>query len=146
MKLAENKFKLVPAGEHVALTISEAALKPKANPTMIEITFSHEDGGSIKNKDKLVKDRKTGERELEEKSAFPFSCLARCVFGDNMNDFSLSNDLPAMVGAVIDCEVTHSDPEDNDKGYVYANVHRTNKLLSTPNVPTAEPVEEDDDL
>ena len=140
MKLAENKFELVPAGEQ-ELFLESIVAKPKAKPTVIEATFKHENGGMIKNSYKLVTDRKTKEIELDSRSQFPFTCLARAVLGNSITDFSLSADLPKLEGKTILCEVTHTDPNANEKGYVFANIKKTIRL-----VEKEEDVIEDEEL
>lgn len=135
MKLAENIFKLVPAGEDIVLLLEKIEAKPKVKPKVIEATFKHENGGTIKNKYNLRTDPKTKEIELAENSAFPFSCLARAVLGNEVKDFSLSQDLPKLQGKYIECEVVHTNPNDNENGYVFANIKKTLRMV--------EPEEED---
>ncbi len=141
MKLAENDFKLVPAGENVVLHLESIDVKPKSNPSVITAVFKHENGGSIKNTYDVKKDRETGEVELSEKSLWPFTYLARCVLGNELKDFSLTNDLPKLQGAYIECEVVHNK---GNKGGTFANIAKTIKLVDTP--VQAESVDEDDDL
>lgn len=128
MKLAENKFILVPQGT-VTLYLESIVTKPAGNPKVIEAKFTHDNGGSIINKYKLVRDPKTKEIELDKNSAFPFSCLARAVLGNNLSDFDLKNDLQKLQGKYIECEVVHTDPNDNEKGYVFANIKKTLRMV-----------------
>lgn len=145
MKLAENKFVLVPAG-NVVLYLENIVAKPKAKPTVIEATFTHENGGTITNKYKLRVDPKTKEIELEKNSAFPFSCLARAVLGNSLTDFSLSDDLGKLKGKYIECEVIHSDPADNANGYVFANIKKTLRMVEAEDVEEEDLDAEEDDL
>ena len=145
MKLAENKFVLVPAG-NVVLYLENIVAKPKAKPTVIEATFTHENGGTITNKYKLRVDPKTKEIELEKNSAFPFSCLARAVLGNILTDFSLSDDLGKLKGKYIECEVIHSDPADNANGYVFANIKKTLRMVEVEDVEEEDLDAEEDDL
>lgn len=145
MKLAENKFVLVPAG-NVVLYLENIVTKPKAKPTVIEATFTHENGGTITNKYKLRVDPKTKEIELEKNSAFPFSCLARAVLGNSLTDFSLSDDLGKLKGKYIECEVVHTDPNDNPNGYVFANIKKTLRMVEVEDVEEEDLDDEEDDL
>ena len=141
MKLAANEFKLVPAGENVPLRVTSVELKPKARPQNIVVTFKHENGGTCTSNYGLQYTKGSTEPELKEKSSFPFSCLARCCLGD-IDDVSLSDDLPKFVDKLIECEVTHTEP--NDKGYVYANVRKTKKLIVEEEV-VADPLDDDEE-
>ena len=136
IKLAENKFKLVPEGEDVYLTITKVAAKPKANPTVIEVEYKHESGATIRSKYNIAL----------EGGLIAFSILARCVLGSNIEDFSISNDLPKLKGVTIDCEVVHQEYE----GKTYANVKKTKHVVTDETDETAEvtPVdgEDEDDL
>lgn len=145
MKLAENKFVLVPAG-NVVLYLENIVTKPKAKPTVIEATFTHENGGTITNKYKLRVDPKTKEIELEKNSAFPFSCLARAVLGDSLTEFSLSEDLGKLKGKYIECEVVHTDPNDNQNGYVFANIKKTLRMVEVNKESEEDLDDEEDDL
>lgn len=145
MKLAENTFTLVPAGEDIVLLLEKIEAKPKAKPRVIEATFKHENGGVIKNKYKLVVDPKTKEIELDKNSAFPFTCLARAVLGNKLTDFSLSEDLPKLQGKHIECEVVHTDPKDNENGYTFANIKKTLRMVEAEDVEE-EDLDEEDDL
>lgn len=145
MKLAENKWILVPAG-NVVLYLEDIAAKPKAKPSVIEATFTHENGGTITNKYKLRVDPKTKQIELEKNSAFPFSCLARAVLGDSLTDFNLTNDLPKLKGKYIECEVIHTDPADNEKGYVFANIKKTLRMVEPEKTEEDDLDAEEDDL
>lgn len=116
-KLAENKFKLVPEGESVFLTIEKAVAKPKANPTLFEVTFKHESGAVINNKYDRTK----------EGGLIAFSILARCILGSNIEDFSISRDLPKFVGVTIECEVVHNEYNGN----TYANIKKTKSVVRT---------------
>lgn len=144
MKLAENKFILVPQGI-VTLCLESIVAKPAGNPKVIEAKFTHDNGGSIANKYKLVRDPKTKEIELDKNSAFPFSCLARAVLGDNLSDFDLKNDLPKLQGKYIECEVAHTDPNDNEKGYVFANIKKTLRMVEV-NQEAEEILDVEDEL
>lgn len=125
-KLAEG-FKLVPEGEHVALKIENISAKPKANPSVIEVSFSHESGATLKNKYDITK----------EGALLAFSFLARCVLGNDVKDFSVSKDMPKLKGKTIDCEVTHTDDGK------YANIKKTNFMIESKET---EQETEDDDL
>lgn len=133
IKLAENKFKLVPEGEDVHLTITKAVAKPKANPTVIEVEYTHESGAKILNKYNIAVNG----------GLVAFSILARCVLGSNIEDFSISNDLPKLKGVTIDCEVVHQEYNGN----TYANVKKT-KHVVTDETAEVTPVdgEDEDDL
>lgn len=128
MKLAENKFILVPQGI-VTLYLESIVTKPAGNPQVIEAKFVHENGGVITNKYKLVRDHKTKQIELDKNSVFPFSCLARAVLGEELSSFELAEDLPKLEGKYIECEVTHTDPSKNEKGYVFANIKKTLRMV-----------------
>lgn len=145
MKLAENKFVLVPAG-NVVLYLENIVTKPAGNPKVIEAKFVHENGGSIINKYKLIKDPKTKEIELDKNSAFPFSCLARAVLGNNLSEFELKDDLPKLQGRYIECEVVHTDPADNEKGYVFANIRKTLRMVEVNQEAEENPDAEEDEL
>lgn len=142
MKLSEG-FTLVPAGEDIVLLLEKIEAKPKAKPKVIEATFRHENGGVITNKYNLRTDPKTKEIELAEKAAFPFSCLARAVLGNEVKDFSLSQDLPKLAGKYIECEVIHTEP--NEKGNVFANIKKTLRMVE-PEDMEEEDLDEEDDL
>lgn len=144
MKLAENKFILVPQGT-VTLYLESIVTKPAGNPKVIEAKFVHENGGSIINKYKLIKDPKTKEIELDKNSAFPFSCLARAVLGNNLSEFELKDDLPKLQGRYIECEVVHTDPADNEKGYVFANIKKTLRMVEV-NQEAEEDLDVEDEL
>ena len=145
MKLAENKFILVPQGT-VTLYLESIVAKPAGNPKVIEAKFTHDNGGSITNKYKLVRDPKTKEIELDKNSAFPFSCLARAVLGNNLSEFELKDDLPKLQGKYIECEVVHTDPADNEKGYVFANIRKTLRMVEVNQEAEENSDVEEDDL
>lgn len=126
-KLAEG-FKLVPEGEHVALTIEKISAKPKANPSVIEVVFSHESGATLNNKYDITKDG----------ALVAFSFLARCILGNDVTDFSVSKDMPKLKGKTIDCEVVHTE----SNGNTYANIKKTNFMIE--NEELGEEVEDDD--
>lgn len=127
IKLAENKFKLVPDGEEVALTITKAEAKPKANPTVVEITFNHESDATLKNKYDLK----------IEGGLIAFSILARCILGNEVDDFSISKDLPKFIDKTIECEVVHTE----SGGNTYANIKKTKRVIGLKYTSN-----EDDDL
>ena len=126
-KLAKG-FKLVPEGEHVALKIENISAKPKANPSVIEVSFSHESGATLKNKYDISK----------EGALLAFSFLARCVLGNDVTDFSVSKDMPKLKGKMIDCEVVHAE----SNGNTYANIKKTNFMIEIGEI--GEEVEDDD--
>lgn len=128
-KLAEG-FKLVPAGEDVNLTIEKITAKPKANPTVIEVVFSHESGAKLNNKYDITK----------EGALMAFSFLARCVLGNDITEFSVSKDLPKMKGVTIECEVEHTEYNGN----IYANIKKT--IRQVKNEDASQEEGEDDDL
>lgn len=135
IKLAENKFKLVPEGEDVNLTITKVAAKPKADPKVIEVEYTHESGAKILNKYNIAVNG----------GLVAFSILARCVLGSTIEDFSISNDLPKLKGVTIDCEVKHEEYN----GKMYANVKKTKHMVEPEdNLDGVEPVdgEDEDDL
>lgn len=144
MKLTENKFVLVPEGNDIVLLLEKIEAKPAAKPRVIEATFKHENGGVIKNKYKLIVDPKTKEIELDQNSAFPFSCLARAVMGNKLKDFSLSEDLPKLEGKYLECEVAHSNPNDNENGYTFANIKKTLRMVEVESTEEEVDNEEDD--
>ncbi len=126
MKLVEG-FSMVPAGEDVLLLLQSIVAKPKARPTVIEATFVHENGATIKNRYNLVTDPKTKEIALAPGGgAYAFSALARCVLGQ-ITDFQLKEDLPRLAGKHISCTVEHTQP--NEKGNVFANIKRTHRVV-----------------
>lgn len=120
-ELVKPEYELVPAGDNVILKIEKAVARPKANPTIIEVTFAHEDGGQIVNKYDLVKKIKP-----EDKSPlglYLFSLLVYATLGNDKTDFSISKDLPKMVGYAVDCKVEHTQ---GSKGGTFANIKRVN--------------------
>lgn len=149
IQLVESEFKLVPAGEDVVLSITSVKAMPKAKPSKIEVVFTHANGGTIKQTYDLVKKvKKTDKNPI---GLVLFSILARTALGDSsLEDFSLSKDLPKLVDKNVVCEVKHSDPKDNEKGYVYANIKRIIRLADDFEVGTPKEVEdvedEEDDL
>lgn len=141
--LVESEFKLVPAGEDVILKIDSAKAMPKAKPTKIEVVFSHENGGTIKQTYDLA--RKLKKTDKNPIGLVLFSILARTALGDSsLEDFSLSKDLPKLVDKHLVCEVKHSDPKDNENGYVYANIKKIIRLADEETVEEVE--DEEDDL
>lgn len=125
IKLSEG-FKLVPEGEDVVLKVEKIEAKPKAKPSVIEAVFLHEEtGAKINNKYDLNK----------EGGLLAFSFLARCVLGRDIENFSISKDLPKLKGVKIECEVIHQEYNGN----TYANIKRTIALVE-------DEVEEDEDL
>ena len=133
IQLAKNEFKLVPAGGEVALTIIKVDAKPKANPTVIEVTYKHESGATLKNKYDLK----------IEGGLIAFSILARCVLGNDVDEFSIKNDIPKFINKTILCEVVHTE----SNGNTYANIKKTKqviKLESTSNEDDEDEDEEDD--
>lgn len=142
--LVESEFKLVPAGENVVLKIDSAKAMPKAKPTKIEVVFSHENGGTIKQTYDLA--RKLKKTDKNPIGLVLFSILARTALGDNsLEDFSLSKDLPKLVDKHLVCEVKHSDPKDNENGYVYANIKKIIRLADEEEA-VEEVEDEEDDL
>ena len=131
IKLVEG-FKLVPEGEDVILKIKDFAGKPKANPTVINVTFEHKSGATLKNSYDLKK----------EGGLIAFSFLARAVLGNGLTDFSVSKNGPQMVGQVVSCEVTHTEYNGN----TYANIKKVTKatVVNEP-VDTSVPFDEDED-
>lgn len=144
IQLVEREFKLVPAGEDVVLTITNAKAMPKAKPSKIEVVFTHANGGTIKQTYDLVKKiKKTDKNPI---GLVLFSILARTALGDNsLEDFSLSKDLPKLIDKSIVCEVKHSDPKDNEKGNVYANIKRIIRLADDFEADTPKEIEEVED-
>lgn len=133
IKLAKNEFKLVPQGEEVPLTITKADAKPKANPTVIEVAYSHESGATLKNKYDLKIDG----------GLIAFSILARCILGSEVDDFSIKNDLPKFEGKTILCEVVHTE----SNGNTYANIKKTKRVIKLEDTSNeVEEEDEDDDL
>lgn len=113
IKLAEG-WALVPEGE-VVLTIASASAKPKANPSVIEVVFVHESGAEIRNKYELA----------NQMGLVALSYLARCILG-NVDDLSISRDLPTFVGKKVLCEVVHKE---GSKGGTFANIAKTISLV-----------------
>lgn len=131
-KLAENNFKLVPAGEEVNLKITKTDAKPKANPTVIEVQFAHEESGAfINNKYDLTK----------EGGLIAFSILARCVLGRNIEDFCISEDLHKLDNKVVECEVVHTEYNGN----TYANVKKTKRMVEAEEAPQAAAVQDEEE-
>lgn len=116
IKLAKNEYKLVPAGNEVALTITRAEAKPTANPSVIEIIFSH--GESIL-KNKYDLNIRGGE--------IAFAILARCILGADADELSISKDLPLFVGKTVTGEVVHTEYE----GKTYANLKKVLRLIES---------------
>lgn len=144
IQLVESEFKLVPAGEDVVLTITNAKAMPKAKPSKIEVVFTHANGGTIKQTYDLVK--KTKKTDKNPIGLVLFSILARTALGNSsLEDFSLSKDLPKLIDKSIVCEVKHSDPKDNEKGYVYANIKRIIRLADDFAVDAPKEIEEVED-
>lgn len=144
IQLVESEFKLVPAGEDVILTITSAKAMPKAKPSKIEVVFTHANGSTIKQTYDLVK--KTKKTDKNPIGLVLFSILARTALGNSsLKDFSLSKDLPKLVDKSIVCEVKHSDPKDNEKGYVYANIKRIIRLADDSEADTPKEIEEVED-
>lgn len=144
IQLVESEFKLVPAGEDVVLTIISAKAMPKAKPSKIEVVFTHANGGTIKQTYDLVK--KTKKTDKNPIGLVLFSILARTALGNSsLEDFSLSKDLPKLIDKSIVCEVKHSDPKDNEKGYVYANIKRIIRLADDFEADTPKEIEEVED-
>lgn len=144
IQLVEREFKLVPAGEDVVLTITNAKAMPKAKPSKIEVVFTHANGGAIKQTYDLVK--KTKKTDKNPMGLVLFSILARTALGNSsLEDFSLSKDLPKLIDKSIVCEVKHSDPKDNEEGYVYANIKRIIRLADDFEVDTPKEIEEVED-
>lgn len=143
IQLVESSFTLVPAGEDVVLGITSAKAMPKAKPSKIEVVFTHTNGGTIKQTYDLNKKlKKTDKNPI---GLVLFSILARTALGDNsLEDFSLSKDLPKLVGKNLVCEVKHSDPKDNENGDVYANIKKIVRLADEETVEEVE--DEEDDL
>ena len=143
IQLVESSFVLVPAGEDVVLGITSAKAMPKAKPSKIEVVFTHANGGTIKQTYDLNKKlKKTDKNPI---GLVLFSILARTALGDSsLENFSLSKDLPKLVGKNLVCEVKHSDPKDNEKGYVYANIKKIVRLADKETVEEVE--DEEDDL
>lgn len=143
IQLVESSFTLVPAGEDVVLGITSAKAMPKAKPSKIEVLFTHANGGTIKQTyDLNKKSKKTDKNPI---GLVLFSILARTALGDSsLEDFSLSKDLPKLVGKNLVCEVKHSDPKDNENGYVYANIKKIVRLADEETVEEVE--DEEDDL
>lgn len=143
IQLVESSFTLVPAGEDVVLGITSAKAMPKAKPSKIEVVFTHANGGTIKQTYDLNKKlKKTDKNPI---GLVLFSILARTALGDNsLEDFSLSKDLPKLVDKRLVCEVKHSDPKDNENGYVYANIKKIVRLADEETVEEVE--DEEDDL
>lgn len=130
IKLSENEFKLVPAGEDILLKIEKVEGKPKADPEVIQITFAHDSGAKIVNKYDLDKD----------KAVFAFSCLVRAVLDPNKQDFSVTEDGPAMLDKFVECEVVHNE---SSQGNTFANIRKTKRTdrvfgESTPSLDTDE--------
>ena len=130
IKLSENNFKTVPAGEDIVLSIKSVVGKPKKDPKVVEVTYEHESGAKIVNKYDLNND----------KALFALSCVIRATLTSNMNEFSVSKDGPAMVGKKVLCEVVHNE---SSNGNVFANIRKT-KRYTEPEVEEVE--EEEDDL
>ena len=143
IQLVESSFTLVPAGEDVVLGITSAKAMPKAKPSKIEVVFTHANGGTIKQTYDINKKlKKTDKNPI---GLVLFSILARTALRDSsLEDFSLSKDLPKLVGKNLVCEVKHSDPEDNENGYVYANIKKIVRLADEETVEEVE--DEEDDL
>lgn len=147
IQLVESSFALVPAGEDVVLGITSAKAMPKAmskaKPSKIEVVFTHANGGTIKQTYDLNKKlKKTDKNPI---GLVLFSILARTALGDSsLENFSLSKDLPKLVGKNLVCEVKHSDPKDNENGYVYANIKKIVRLADEETVEEVE--DEEDDL
>lgn len=143
IQLVESSFVLVPAGEDVVLGITSAKAMPKAKPSKIEVVFTHANGGIIKQTYDLNKKlKKTDKNPI---GLVLFSILARTALGDSsLENFSLSKDLPKLVGKNLVCEVKHSDPKDNENGCVYANIKRIVRLADEETVEEVE--DEEDDL
>lgn len=141
IQLVESSFTLVPAGEDVVLGITSAM--PKAKSSKIEVVFTHANGGTIKQTYDLNKKlKKTDKNPI---GLVLFSILARTALGDSsLENFSLSKDLPKLVGKNLVCEVKHSDPKDNENGYVYANIKKIVRLADEETVEEVE--DEEDDL
>lgn len=118
----ENEFALVPAGENVPLTIASIEGKPKANPTVIEVVFKHENGGRITNNYDLVKKNKPDDKYALGK--FLFSVLARAALGANVKDI----DTDEMLGKMVSCEVEHTV---SSKGNTFANIKRVNPWVES---------------
>lgn len=131
IKLAENKFKIVPEGEDILLKITKAEARPKANPSVFEVTFEHESGATIKNPYKFT----------EEKGLMVFSFLARAILGNNVDDFSISEDLPKFVGKTLECEIAHIE---GSKGGTFANIKKIIRMVEEPEAEVTE--DEDDEL
>ena len=124
IKLVDSEFSLVPAGLQV-LTIDSAKAMPKAKPTKIEVVFKHANGGQIKNTYDLKKKIKATDKNPI--GLVLFSILARIALSDStLEDFSLSEDLPRLVGKKIECKVKHTEP--NENGNIFANIERIIKL------------------
>lgn len=143
-KLSENTFSLVPAGDHVPLKITQVKALPKAKPSKIEVTFKHEATGAILKNNYDIKN---------QGGLIAFSILARCILGANLENFSISQDLPKFKDKTIDCEVVHTDPSQSEKGYVYANIRKTLSVIDdvktyTPEETNLEDLEidEEDDI
>lgn len=143
IQLVESSFTLVPAGEDVVLGITRVKAMPKAKPSKIEVVFTHANGGAIKQTYDLNKKlKKTDKNPI---GLVLFSILARTALGDSsLEDFSLSKDLPKLVGKNLVCEVKHSDPKDNENGCVYANIKKIVRLADEETVEEVE--DEEDDL
>lgn len=138
--LVKPSYDLVPAGEHVTLTIEKIAAKPKANPQVIEVTFKHADGAKIINKYDLVKKIKPDDKN--PLGLYLFSLLVYATLGNDKTDFSISRDLPTMKGKAVDCKVEHTE---GSKGGTFANIKKVHGP-ATVEETVEETIEADDDL
>lgn len=139
-KLAKPEYQVVPAGEHVTLTIDKIAAKPKANPSIIEVTFKHADGSTLLNKYDLVKKLKATDKNPI--GLYLFSLLVYATLGNDKEDFSISRDLPLMKGKAVDCKVEHVE---GSKGGTFANIKKVHGPATVEEV-VEETIDTDDDL
>lgn len=134
--LVKPEYNLVPAGENVILTIDKISAKPKANPSIIEVTFKHQNGATIINKYDLVKKIKPDDKN--PLGLYLFSLLVYATLGNDKTDFSISRDLPLMKGKAVDCKVEHTE---GNKGGTFANIKKVHGPATVE-----ETIETDDDL
>lgn len=135
-----NAWAIVPEGDNVKLTIESAKAVPSGKPSTIEVTFKHENGGTIKSNYNIT----------QEIGLKIFSILIRHTLG-TMDTFDTA-DVSKLVGKAVYCEVVHKkvkSTKDETKELTFANIAKI--LSSAPSTTIEEdvsdiPFAEEDDM